>query len=182
MIGRVVAIGGPPGSGKSTAGRRVVDALGLRYRSAGEVFRAEAAERKMDVEAFNEYAEAHPEVDRKLDEQMQSLARPGVLLDGRIQGVLCRQQGVPVYSIVVTAAEDERARRVAARDGQPFAEALERIRGRAQSERRRYRTLYGIEVDAERGDLAVDSTTAPALEVAEEIVRFLRAREAEARG
>lgn len=181
MIGRAVAIGGPPGSGKSTAGRRVGEALGLQYRSAGEVFRAEAAERKMDVEAFGQYAEAHPEVDRKLDEQMQSLARPGVLLDGRIQGVLCRRHGIPVYSIVVTAAEDERARRVAARDGQPFEEALERIRGRAESERRRYRALYGIEVDAEPGDLTVDSTATPAPQVAEEIVRFLRTRDAEAR-
>jgi CMP/dCMP kinase len=178
VIGRVVALGGPPGSGKSTAGRRVVEALGLEYRSAGDVFRAEAATRGMDVEAFGVYAEAHPEVDRTLDEQMQSLARPGVLLDGRIQGVLCRRRRIPVWSIVVTAAEDERARRVAARDGQPFAEALTRIRERAEGERRRYRVLYGIEVDAERGDLTVDSTTVPADRVAEEIVQFLRARTA----
>jgi CMP/dCMP kinase len=180
VIGRVVAIGGPPGSGKSTAGRRVVDALGLEYRGAGDVFRAEAAARSMDVEQFGAYAEAHPEVDRKLDELMQSLARPGVLLDGRIQGVLCRRNSVPVYSIVVTAAEEERARRVAARDGQPLPEALERIRLRADGERRRYRALYGIEVDADAGDLTLDSTTTPAVRVADEIVRFLRAREAAA--
>jgi len=182
VIGRVVAIGGPPGSGKSTAGRRVVELLGLEYRSAGEVFRTEAAARGMDVEAFGVYAEAHPEVDRTLDDQMRALARPGVLLDGRIQGVLCRRHGLPVWSVVVTAAEEERARRVAARDGQPLAEALERIRERAASERRRYRALYGIEVDAERGDLTVDSTATPADRVAEEIVHFLRARDAGAKG
>jgi len=181
VIGRVVAIGGPPGSGKSTAGRLVVGALGLQYRSAGEVFRAEAAARGMDVESFGVYAEAHPEVDRTLDERMQALARPGVLLDGRIQGVLCRRRGTPVYSVVVTAEEDERARRVAARDGQAFEEARERIRNRAEGERRRYRALYGIEVDAERGDLTVDSTSTPADRVAEEIVRFLKSRDAEAR-
>ncbi|MCI4373469.1 MAG: cytidylate kinase family protein [Thermoplasmata archaeon] len=177
MIGRVVAIGGPPGSGKSTAGRKVVEALGLEYRSAGEVFRAEASARGMDVEAFGVYAEAHPEVDRKLDAHMQSLARPGVLLDGRIQGVLCRRHDHPVYSVIVTAAEEERARRVAARDGQPFDEALGRIRERAESERRRYRTLYDIDVDGERGDLTVDSTRTPASGVAEEIVRFLRTQD-----
>jgi CMP/dCMP kinase len=176
VIGRVVAIGGPPGSGKSTAGRRVVEALHLEYRSAGDVFRAEAAERKMDVEEFGQYAEAHPEVDRTLDERMQSLARPGVLLDGRIQGVLCRRHGTPVYSVVVTAAEEERARRVATRDGQPFEEALERIRSRAESERRRYRALYQIEVDGEPADLNIDSTSVPAHQVAEQIVRFLRAQ------
>jgi cytidylate kinase len=178
VIGRVVAIGGPPGSGKSTAGRQVVAALGLVYQSAGDVFRAEAAARGMDVEAFGVYAEAHPEIDRQLDERMQSLARPGVLLDGRIQGVLCRRRGVPVDSVVVVADEATRARRVAARDGQPLADALARIRDRAEGERRRYRALYGIDVDAERADLTVDSSTTPAEAVAAEIVAFLRSREA----
>ncbi len=179
MIGRVVAIGGPPGSGKSTAGRLLADSLGLQYRSAGEVFRAEAAKRHMDVEAFGQFAESHPEVDRTLDDLMQSLARPGVLLDGRIQGVLCRRHGVPVHAIVVTADESERARRVGARDGQPYEEALERIRARTESERRRYRALYGIDIDAEPSDLSVDSTSTPAVRVAEEIARFLRARDGE---
>jgi CMP/dCMP kinase len=174
VIGRVVAIGGPPGGGKSTAGRKVVTALGLEYRSAGDVFRAEAAARQMDVEAFGRYAETHPEIDRSLDETMQGLARPGVLLDGRIQGALCRRRGVPVYSIVVTAAEDERARRVAARDGQSVDEARQRIRERAESERRRYRALYGIDVDTETGDLAIDSTALSADRVAATIVQFLR--------
>ncbi len=39
----------------------------------------------------------------------------------------------------------------------------------------------GIEVDGEAGDLTVDSTSTPADRVAEEIVTFLRARDAEAR-
>jgi cytidylate kinase len=173
VIGRVVAIGGPPGGGKSTAGRQVVTALGLDYRSAGDVFRSEAAARGMDVEAFGGYAESHPEVDRQLDDSMQALARPGVLLDGRIQGTLCRRRGVPVYAVIVTAAEGERARRVALRDGQSVEEARRRIRERAEGERRRYRALYGIDVDTEVGDLTIDSTSLPADRVAAEIVQFL---------
>jgi cytidylate kinase len=179
VIGRVVAIGGPPGSGKSTAGRLLAGSLGLEYRSAGEVFRAEAAERRMDVETFGQFAEAHPEIDRKLDDLMQSLARPGVLLDGRIQGVLSRRHGIPVHAIVVTAAESERARRVAARDGQPLQEALQRIRWRTESERRRYHALYGIEIDTEAADLTVDSTSTPAPAVADEIARYLRSKDGE---
>ena len=179
MIGRVVAIGGPPGSGKSTAGRRVVTALGLEYRSAGDVFRSGAAARGMDVEAFGQFAEAHPEVDRDLDEQMQALARPGVLLDGRIQGTLCRRHGIPVAAVVVTATEEERARRVAARDGQSVDEARRRIRARAEGERRRYRALYGFDVEAETADLTIDSTALPPERVAAEIVAFLNGGSAE---
>jgi len=174
VIGWVVAIGGPPGSGKSTAGRRVADALGLEFRSAGELFRAEAARRGLDLEAFGRYAESHPEVDRSLDAAMQALARPGRVLDGRIQGVLCRRNGVPVRAIVVTAEESERIRRVAARDHLPSEEAARQVRAREASERARYLAHYGIDLEREAADLTIDSTHRPPDDVARAIVEFVR--------
>lgn len=173
MIDRVIAVGGPPGSGKSTAGRRVAAELGLEYRAAGEQFRAEAARRGMDVEAFGRYAETHPEVDLDLDRAMQALARPGRVLDGRIQGILCRRNGLPVRYIVVTAEEAERVRRVAARDGQSIAEATERVRAREASERERYRRFYGIDLEREPADLTLDSTHRSAPDIAAAIVQFV---------
>jgi CMP/dCMP kinase len=182
VIHRVVTIGGPPGSGKSTAGRIVARALDLEFRSAGELFRAEGAARGMDVEAFGRYATLHPEVDRELDRAMQALAKPGRLLEGRIQGALCRRNGVSVHYIVVTASEEERARRVAQRDGQPVAEARERIRTRESSERERYLRFYGIDLDRERPDLTVDATVPPPQTIADTIVTFVRSRESGAEG
>ena len=170
----VVAIGGPPGGGKSTAGRLVAAELGLEYLSAGDAFRAEAKARGFDLAAFGRYAEEHPEVDRTLDDRMQALARPGVLLDGRIQGALCRRHGTPVAAIVVTASADERARRVAGRDGQSVEEARRAIAVREASERARYLRFYGIDLDREEADLVVDSTTTPAPMVAASIVAYLR--------
>ena len=177
MIRTVVTIGGPPGSGKSTAGRLVAERLGLEFCSAGEAFRAEGRRRGMDVEAFGQYAEDHPEVDRALDDAMQALATPGRLLEGRIQGALCRRNGVPVHDIVVTANEDERVRRVAKRDGQSVAEARTRVLRREATERDRYRRFYSIYLDREVPDLTVDSTTQPAEAVADKIVAFVRSRE-----
>jgi len=179
VISRVVTIGGPPGSGKSTAGRLVADRLGLDYRAAGQVFRAEAERRGLSVEAFGHYALAHPEVDRELDRAMQRAARPGTLLDGRIQGPLCRRHGIPVYTIVVTAREDERVRRVAQRDHQALAEATARVREREASERERYRRFYGIDLDREAADLTIDSSDRPPPDVAAAIVDFVRAHEGE---
>jgi CMP/dCMP kinase len=175
VIGWVVAIGGPPGSGKSTAGRKVADALHLLYRSAGDEFRAEAARQHMDLLAFGRYAEAHPEVDRELDRTMQASARPGVVLDGRIQGVLCRRAGTPVRYVVVTASEEERARRIARRDGLSHDDALGELRTREASERERYAKYYGIDLDREPPDLTVDSTASPPDAVAAAIVDFVRA-------
>ncbi len=177
MIRRVVALGGPPGSGKSTAGRLVAEALGLEFRSAGDEFRRQGRARGMDVDAFGRYAESHPEVDRELDAAMLALASPGRLLEARLAGPLARRQGRPVHYVVVTASEAERARRVAERDGLPVEDALIHIRARAASEHARYLRLYGIELDREPADLTVDSTDVPPAEVAAQIVRFVRARE-----
>ncbi|MEM0129486.1 MAG: AAA family ATPase [Thermoplasmata archaeon] len=178
MLRAVVAVGGPPGSGKSTAGRALAATFGLAYHSAGGLFRAEAARSGLDLEAFSRYAESHPEIDRTVDEAMARLGRPGALLDGRIQGPLLRRRGVPVYVIAITAAEDERIRRVAARDGQSLAEAARRIRQRAESERTRYRAEYGIDLDREPADLVVDTTELPPAAVHDRIAAYLRAREA----
>jgi CMP/dCMP kinase len=177
VISRVVVVSGPPGSGKSTAGRRVAERLGLAYRSVGDLFRAEAKRHGMDVEAFNRYAEAHPEVDRALDDAMQALAAPGILLDGRIQGELARRRGVKVFEILVTADPNVRIQRVAARDGQTLAEATRRVQEREASERARYAHQYQIDIDRVVPDLTVDTTAQSREEVADAIVEFLRTRD-----
>jgi CMP/dCMP kinase len=172
----VVAVGGPPGSGKSTAAQAVARELSLEYRSVGDVFRAQAKAKGLDLAAYGRYAEAHPEVDVELDRAMQALARPGVLLDGRIQGALCRRRGVAVVAVVITAAPAERARRLSGRDGQSVEEAARAIARREASERTRYLKFYGIDVDREPADLRVDSTSKTPEEVTAEVVRFVRRR------
>jgi CMP/dCMP kinase len=175
VIDRVVTITGPTGSGKSTAGRRVAAALDLEFRSAGELFRAEAARRGMDVAAFSRFAELHEEVDRSLDERMVGWAAPGRLLDGRLTGALARRRSIPCHYLRVTCDAAERYRRLAGRDGLSFAEATERTRTREASERDRYRRYYGIDLDAEVPDLSVDSTHLDADEVADRLLHYLRA-------
>ena len=178
MIRAVVTVGGPPGSGKSTAGRQVAESLRLEFRSAGDLFRAEARRRKMDLAAFGRYASEHPEIDRELDRSMQALAVPGRLLDGRIQGPLCRRAGVPVYDVLITAREEVRVRRVADRDGQAPELARRLVREREASERDRYRRFYGIDLDHEPASLVVDSSDRSPAEVAGAVVAFVQEREA----
>lgn len=170
----VVCVGGPPGGGKTTTGKGVAEVLKLQYLSAGTLFREEAARRGMDVEAFNHYAEAHPEVDRAIDGAMKNRARPGMLLDGRIQGPLLKRAGVPVRSIVITAREPVRVERVARRDGQSIEEATRRVRERSASEHARYLAEYRIDLDHETGDLTVDSSDLGIREVRERVLRFLQ--------
>ena len=174
MIARPITLGGPPGGGKSTAGRALALRLGLTYVSAGEFFRAEGRARGLTVEEYSRYAETHPEVDEALDRRVQEFARPGHILDGRIQGPLARRRGVEVYGFIVTARPDVRAARVARRDGLDVAEAARRIAEREASELDRYRRLYGIDLRTESGETTVDSSELTPAEVVEALAGALR--------
>ncbi|HEV2519599.1 MAG TPA: cytidylate kinase family protein [Thermoplasmata archaeon] len=176
MTGRVVALAGPPGSGKSTAGRSVAQTLSLEYVSAGAFFRAEAAERGLSLAELSRLAETEASVDRHLDARMLALATPGRLLDGRICGALCRQRGIPVAYVWVTASEAVRVARLAQRDGQAPEACRALTRAREASERRRYLAYYGIDLDAQQPDLTIDSTRESPAQVASAIVRYLSER------
>lgn len=170
----LVAVGGPPGSGKTTAARAVAERLGLEYHSAGARFRAQAEEHRMDLGAFSRYAAEHPDVDRALDDEMLRLAQPGRLLDSRLAGPLARRLRVPVLYLVVTARDEVRAERLAGRDGIPVAAARRAMRVREQSEKSRYRALYGIDLDRERPDLEVDSSDLAPPAIVDRLVDFIR--------
>jgi CMP/dCMP kinase len=175
VIDRVVTITGPPGSGKSTAGRVVAERLGLDYRSAGELFRERARSRGLSLEAFSRLAEAEESIDRALDQEMLALAAPGRVLDGRVAGALCRRRGIICHYLVVTARPEIRYARLAARDGIAYADAAATTIAREASERDRYLRYYGIDLDEERPDLAIDSSDLPAPKVVERLTGFLGA-------
>ena len=173
MTDRIVTIGGPPGSGKSTAGRRVAAERNLEYVSAGALFRAEAERRGISLAALGELAEGDGSIDRSLDEEMLRQARPGRLLDGRVTGPLLRRRGIPAAYLVVTAEEAVRFERLAGRDGGRTSAVAAETRAREASERRRYARYYDIHLETEPADLTVDSTRLSPEAVVVQILTFL---------
>jgi predicted cytidylate kinase len=170
--GTVLTVGGPPGSGKSTAGRLLAKTLEREYVSAGEIFRGEARKRGMDLPAFSELAQKDERIDKGLDETMVSLASPHRILEGRIIGELLYRRFVPVVRIYITAAEFTRAQRIGRREGVPPDLVLPAMRAREASEALRYRKYYGLELAELRYEIAVDSTR----QSPDEVVRSIIAR------
>jgi predicted cytidylate kinase len=169
----LVTIGGPPGSGKSTAGRAVAAKLHLEFVSAGELFRAEARRRGISLAELGALAETDESIDRGLDDEMLRRAKPGRLLDGRVTGPLCRRRGIPAVYIVVTADPSVRFQRLVGRDGGELGEVQRATLAREESERRRYAMYYHIDLASERTDLTVDSTNGSPDDVVGAILDFL---------
>jgi predicted cytidylate kinase len=168
----LITISGLPGAGTSTVARLVASALGVERVDGGTVFRSMAAERDLDVGAFSLVAEHDPEIDLELDQRLANRARNGeVLLESRLAAWIVTNEGLPAVRVWVYADEHERARRVAAREGVDPATALEANQIREASERRRYRTYYGIDLDDQTVyDLVIDSTGIEPEAIAESIV------------
>lgn len=161
----ILAIGGPPGGGKTTAADLYARTHGAVFLSGGRMFREMAGERGMDLLAFSAYAERHHEVDRQLDDMILAAVRKAAgagkdaVVDGRIQAYLLPRNGVAAFAVLVTAPVDVRAKRVADREGTSEKAALEEILAREASERARYRAIYGIDLeDVSVFDLEIDSS------------------------
>jgi cytidylate kinase len=162
----LVTISGLPGSGTSTVATAVANTLGLPRLDGGSVFRALASDRGMTLAEFSAAAEADPAVDLALDERLAEAARAGdVVLESRLAGWIATNEGLAGDGCVrvwIACDEEERARRVATRDGLTVADALAANRARERSEAARYRAYYGIDLaDLSPYDLVLDSTSTP---------------------
>jgi predicted cytidylate kinase len=83
-----------------------------------------------------------------------------VVLESRLAGWIATNEGLPALRVWVECREDERARRVAGREGASVDAARDQNRRREASEAGRYHRYYGIDIaDLRPYDLVLDSTT-----------------------
>lgn len=158
--GLIITVGGPPGAGTTTFSKRLAKILGLRYVYAGEIFREEARRRGLTLEEFSRMAEEREEIDRELDSLiLDEIRKGGVVAEGRLTGLLAKKEGIECFSIWMDAHPRIRARRIKEREGGDLREILKRMREREESESRRYRRIYGIDIyDLSMYDLIIETS------------------------
>ena len=140
-----VAISGLHGAGKTTVAKALAKKFGLRYISAGEVFRQLAKERGMSLEEFSRYAEKHPEIDRQIDERTARMAKLGnVIIDGRIAAWMAENADL---KILLTVPVEVRVRRIAKRERRSYRDVLKETVEREKSEAMRFKKFYGIDIN-----------------------------------
>ncbi len=151
----IVTISGAPGTGTSTLARSLSLELKLRWINSGDLFRKIADEKDISVREMNRLAEKGPEIDYLIDDAQKVLAREGSgIFEGRLSGHL-----LPADLKVLLKAElRTRAERIAKREAKLTKDAMHETRHREESEGRRYKMYYNIDIsDFSVYDLVVDS-------------------------
>ena len=162
----IIAVGGPPGSGKTTAAERFAKAHTYHLVSAGLKFRTMAKARGIGLSEFGRAAERDHDIDRALDRDVleevlrHDASGRDVIVDGRIQAQLLKARRVPALKVLLDAPLPVRVARVADRESKPAADVEIEIREREASERRRYREIYQIDLDDRSAfDMVIDSSS-----------------------
>ncbi len=141
----VVTLSGLHGAGKSTYAKELAEEFGLRYVSAGDLFRNIARERGLTIMELTDLATKDSSIDRRMDDITRREAENGsVVLDGQLAGWMAGElANIKVY---LKASLNVRVARLASRDGVPLEEARRELLHREAVERERYKSMYGIDV------------------------------------
>ncbi len=171
----VIAVGGPPGSGKTTIAKLISKKLNLRHISIGALFRKMAEERGLSLIDFSMLAQRDPSIDLELDSiAIKEAQKGGVVIDGHAAPWLLK--GIAHLRVIVTASKEIRIRRLAERDGKPIDIVRKETELREQIERERYLRIYGIDIyDFSNFDLIINSEKFSPEAIAEIIITALKA-------
>ena len=166
-----VAVSGKSGCGNSTVSRLVARQLGLRLINF--TFRDLAAEYGVSFGELHRRAAGDPTIDRTIDRRQLAAAAAGdCVLGSRLAIWLLTNANLTVY---LAGTPEVRARRIAAREGVPYATALATMNERDAQDRGRYLSLYDIDIDNYRhADLVLDTAALDQFQVAAAIVGALQ--------
>lgn len=140
--GLTITVSGATGSGKTTIAKAIAHALGLKFVSAGDIFRSVARKRRVPIEKFSHIREKR--VDYDMDRQtLKRAMQGGYLIVGRISGWVAGDWAdVKIY---VSCNQKVRASRVAGREKVSKIEGMKRMKQRDRGDTRKYKKLYGID-------------------------------------
>lgn len=167
MTKLTIIISGTPGSGKTTLANDLAKRYGLKTFTGSDVFKDMAREQGYDPdkvgwweskEGFEFLAKRHenPEFDKQVDKVVMEVAKKGGVV---ITSWTLPYLGAPGIKIFLNASQEERAHRIAGRDGIGYDDALGHVKRRDRENARLYKKMYGFTLgkDLDVFDIIVDT-------------------------
>jgi cytidylate kinase len=177
MKSEIITIAGALGSGKSSTAKLVASALGYSHFSSGDLFRAVAKERGLTIEEINKVAELEVEIDHAVDERLQQMADESKFVIDSRMAYHWIPNSFKVYLDLEPHAAAERIYNHIKKEGRLSQEAesieqlLEATQERQASEKKRYLSLYQVNVeDLSVFDAVIDTGPIPLVGVGDLIV------------
>jgi cytidylate kinase len=151
----IVTVSGAPGTGTTSLARGMAAELGIKWVNSGELFRKIASDKNVSVKDLNRQAERSPEIDYLIDDAQKAMAREGSgIFEGRLSGHLLSAD----LKVLLKADLKVRASRIANRESKLVEDSIQETRFREESEARRYKKYYNIDMgDFSVYDLVVDT-------------------------
>jgi len=141
-----IAIAGLHGVGKSSVAKYIANKYKLRYISSGELFREIAKEYGVSLEKLSKMAESDPSIDDMIDKRMKMEgSKGGIVGDALLSGWMLKD--IADIKIWLKAPLDVRVKRISDREGRPYKDIYRETIIREESERRRFKKYYSIDID-----------------------------------
>lgn len=172
----LITVSGHPGSGTSTLVQSLVNSYGWSSLNGGDVFRAEANRREMDLATFGKLCAKDEQVDRSLDLLLQQHMKEGTykIVESRLAGWWAYRLELPSIRLWIEVDDHERAKRVAHREGGTVEEARIANEQRSMVDGNRFMELYNILPEQrEPYTTVLDATNLTKQEVLAEVVKIL---------
>jgi len=141
-----IAIAGLHGVGKSSVARYIANKYRLKYVSSGELFRKIANEYGVSLEKLSKMAETDPSIDNMIDKRIKIEGSKGrVVGDALLSGWMLKD--IADIKIWLKAPLEVRVKRISDREGRPYKDVYRETVIREESERRRFKKYYSIDID-----------------------------------
>ena len=152
-----------------------MERFGWNCLNGGDVFREEAKRRGMSLGDFGELCKNELDVDRSLDELLRERMQgdnSADIVESRLAGWWAYKLDLPILRLWLEVSDEERARRVAEREG--LQEALDANRERSAVDGERFKLLYDLlPEDPEPYTHVLDATVLNASQILDAVVAIL---------
>lgn len=180
----IITLNGDEGAGKSTAAKKIAAELGFAFYNTGQIFRDLAKKRNLTLVEYLKLGETDSSIDREVDDFVVALSNKedNFIIDSRMAWHFIPKS----LKIYLTVDNIEGAKRIyhnlqgensrnEIKNNASLEELVEKIKERRETDGKRYKMYYGVDIREEKNyDFVLDTTNLERNEVFDKVMGFIK--------